>query len=522
MGKGRKKRQNDVVVRTALRHSAVGVTASKLALLREVGRRYQIARRIYEKQFYPTMMIAAVLGSADDLTTKRWQSGFAPVELLTHHHKMAMEDAVAIVRGGWALAFSKVAALVIVNKRWNQAEREEILYLLAAPSLIAKIVLGEVIDAPKSEWVGNNQRVLCAYLRRMILCRRTPTMRHKRASRQFVSDNTGYRLVQRPEDKHFRGIWISLSTLPGNKPVMIPLAGRDLAYLDTPTRRNLRITIENGRIKFAIPRDVTLPAQAHVGSEAAGQLINQSETVGIDVGLVWPIVATAGAPEVATFHGKGLGEIATAIAEGSDHQNRSRLWSYVQKLEKSGDPADVAKAGRIRAHNLTSVKQSRHNAADHETIVNRTNQVVKEMFSAHPAMGTLVSEDLSRMRGDTGKGKKLNRRVSRWQRRALNDALERNASANGVRRQLVNAAYTSQACPRCSWVEPRNRWGQVFHCRYCGYVAHADALASSNVRFRLTDLEITRFMRRALVKSILLARCHRQSDALPGDQTATM
>ena len=49
-------------MRTAVRHSAVGVTSGKLALLREVGRRCQIARRIYEKQFCPAAMIAALPG----------------------------------------------------------------------------------------------------------------------------------------------------------------------------------------------------------------------------------------------------------------------------------------------------------------------------------------------------------------------------------------------------------------------------------------------------------------------------
>ena len=112
-------------------------------------------------------------------------------------------------------------------------------------------------------------------------------------------------------------------------------------------------------------------------------------------------------------------------------QQDRRPWSHVRALEATGDPADAARAWHVRSRNPTPVKQSRRDAADHEAIVNQTNRTVREIYSAHPAMMTLVSEDLSRMRADAGKGKRPDRRVSRWQCAALDDALERSATAHG-------------------------------------------------------------------------------------------
>jgi IS605 OrfB family transposase len=250
--------------------------------------------------------------------------------------------------------------------------------------------------------------------------------------------------------------------------------------------------------------------------------------VGIDKGMTRPIAANStDNPADAALYGDGAA--AKRIAETSDRPNRGRLQSYMRELEKlsrddtrSADirAAAAAKAGRIRSENLGSAKLRRRNDRDRKTIIRTTNQAVNDMLRDNPSMGVLVEEDLAHMRGDTGKGKAYNRRVSRWMRGALSDSTSAKCAANGVRREVVNAAYTSQAYPICSWTESANRRGTVFRCRKCGYEAHADAVAATNVRARYGDPEISRYMPKSKVRQVLLDRWRRRSESPPGAQTA--
>jgi putative transposase len=49
----------------------------------------------------------------------------------------------------------------------------------------------------------------------------------------------------------------------------------------------------------------------------------------------------------------------------------------------------------------------------------------------------------------------------------------------------VNPRYTSQLCPQCDYVSPKNRPQQaLFSCEQCGYSYHADVVAAQNILAR--------------------------------------
>ena len=54
----------------------------------------------------------------------------------------------------------------------------------------------------------------------------------------------------------------------------------------------------------------------------------------------------------------------------------------------------------------------------------------------------------------------------------------------GVTTTEVNAAYTSQTCSCCGYVDPRNRRDQSFACLWCGHTKHADLNAAANIEAR--------------------------------------
>jgi ribosomal protein S27AE len=92
------------------------------------------------------------------------------------------------------------------------------------------------------------------------------------------------------------------------------------------------------------------------------------------------------------------------------------------------------------------------------------------------------------------------------------------AELNGVELNVVNAAYTSQTCPRCWYTSPENRRAERFQCGDCGYTGSADHVAATNVLRRGRDPAVSRFATTYLVKQILqerwrTARAGRASDS---------
>ena len=58
------------------------------------------------------------------------------------------------------------------------------------------------------------------------------------------------------------------------------------------------------------------------------------------------------------------------------------------------------------------------------------------------------------------------------------------AGLEGFRTVRVNPAWTSQTCPVCGHREKKNRNGEDFRCLSCGFSAHADVVAATNIAIR--------------------------------------
>ena len=82
--------------------------------------------------------------------------------------------------------------------------------------------------------------------------------------------------------------------------------------------------------------------------------------------------------------------------------------------------------------------------------------------------------------------------------------------AEGFRHEQVNAAYGSQGCPCCDFVDDKNRNGDRFQCLHCGHEDASDRVAAMNYAKRLDDREIQRYTPYREVKSILLSRFRRR------------
>ena len=315
--------------------------------------------------------------------------------------------------------------------------------------------------------------------------------------------------------RHFE-VFVSLQGLTPYQRIKIPMAGRDLSVLDQPG--NVRISVEKdtqGQERIVFRKAVKIEVVARTGNES----------VGIDKGASIAITATNSDAEHAQHFGTEAGPILLKRTGRQYRRRRSQFSSQADKLNGHwtkrgrfhGNPHPIAvqkrTAKHIRRNNLGSKRKDTELRRARAEMSNINGRAARELVEAYPNANIFDEEKLNfKSANKQHKPKDVNRFLNGWAKRDLSKKLELHISASGAGRQFVNAAYTSQECPCCHWTYSGNRSGHSFVCSLCGYTGHADRVASSNVRARGSDREITTFTTVKQVKEILAQR-HANSDA---------
>ncbi|MFE9694490.1 RNA-guided endonuclease TnpB family protein [Micromonospora sp. NPDC005806] len=286
-------------------------------------------------------------------------------------------------------------------------------------------------------------------------------------------------------------LWLSIPGLERRKMVKIPLS---TTVAPTGT---LRLILRQGRVEVHYQIDAS---QMRSSQRPCGDA-----TVGVDKGYTEALTDSDGTP-----HGCDLGVLLTAESDRLKERNRRRA-----KLRSIANTAalrgDHAKAHRIKAHNLGTVKRDRQ-AARHRA------RVRTEIFTAvHRVVdkaATVVAEDLTKRIAARKKlPKNINRRLATWTKGVTAEALRSVSERRGSALVPVNAAYTSQACHRCSRFGRRS--GDRFHCTWCGVVWQADVNAAINILQRAGDPDVALHTPHQKVKQILQDRTDRHRTRLP-------
>lgn len=81
--------------------------------------------------------------------------------------------------------------------------------------------------------------------------------------------------------------------------------------------------------------------------------------------------------------------------------------------------------------------------------------------------------------------RRLNRLIQNFGQGVLTEKLQVLEGQFGIVTERRFAAYSSQECHRCHYIDPRNRVSQSqFHCQFCGLQQHADIQAARTLRDR--------------------------------------
>ncbi|MFN6098227.1 MAG: addiction module component, partial [Dolichospermum sp.] len=186
-------------------------------------------------------------------------------------------------------------------------------------------------------------------------------------------------------------------------------------------------------------------------------------------------------------------------------------------FDKSIAKGNSAKADRIKRNNLGKIKWN-----NRETSFKGRIQTIVFTATYHLMTDAIkvAFEDLTEaLKSKKPLRKPMKRNVSSWCKGVVADALKQVSTRVGCTVVSVNCAYTSQLDSRFSTLTG-SRNGDKF-TGHDGVVMHSDTNAADNILARMSDVEITRYMKHSEVKKIFLERTQKFRDSLMETEAIT-
>jgi IS605 OrfB family transposase len=405
--------------------------------------------------------------------------------LPVHLYDRALSDAVDTMRR-WilsAIATAHIRGKVFASDKLSAEQKHYGFWILRSFERIGAVLRGEA-PSPKFQISPQECQAVVRLLRRLLRqALGHPPRVHLR--RSFELDSSLYRFFV-----HKGVAFLAVASLKPGERIVIPLRGLPAKAVTG----NVRVVLHPARRTVAVHQPI--PVRVPVTGAATASV------TGLDAGVTEVFTRDDGA-----VFGTGFGAVLTRLTEETTAQGaaRNRAHALAKALRASGHPADRRKAARILRFNLGQKKLDARADRGKAEVRRQISEAVNGVLGDHP--GVVVVEDLSHLRGRT-KSRKLSRKVSRWMRQSLGERLEFKIQAGGSRQAIVNAAYTSQTCPACGWVDKENRHGDRLRCVRCHFTAPADQVAAVNVKRRYTDPELREriqpFTPKEQVKAILV------------------
>lgn len=289
-------------------------------------------------------------------------------------------------------------------------------------------------------------------------------------------------------DKH------SEDVIDGKLVITIRIAkkyGADIHLVTTSTGDGVDLTGKNMRI---VLRDDFVGVH-YAFNKGAGREAG-TEVIGVDKGYTEAMVDSDG-----HFHGRKFGSILKDYAQKvhGTGKMRGKLKALERKHRAVGR---IAKAERIARNNLGTKKLDRRREKAQKRLRTEAFRAAHVVVDKASVVG---AEDLTSVisrKKSWGRG--FNRRMGFWAKGVLAEALQSVTEQRSASLVLVNAAYSSQANSRTGCLEGK-RQGDRF-ITPDGEVLHSDVNAARNIRDRIDDPDITRFMPFDEVRKVLLRR----------------
>jgi putative transposase-like DNA-binding protein len=292
-----------------------------------------------------------------------------------------------------------------------------------------------------------------------------------------IQANANVVVLEPSEDSTF-DYWLRISTLDKGHPLRIPvrLASYQKHTLEGHTL-NTSTTLHkrNGAWWLTLSFDTDVPIETEPSAP----------TVGVDVGIA-NFLTTSTGKRYGSFHGT-LRERQKRDRE--KRRRKAKLRAYLKKKGAEQLPSTSSATGQRLARH---VRQS-------------INRAVNQMLVDHPD-ARLIYEDLS-VASMRFKARAMNAYLYASNLAHIPKQIGWASAKRGRAAHTVKAAYSSQECARCHYVDRANRPDQkTFACVVCGYRDHADHNAAHNLARRFGDQELAGCRNKGEIKALLRKR----------------
>jgi putative transposase len=279
----------------------------------------------------------------------------------------------------------------------------------------------------------------------------------------MVVDSRGVRIFDWDGRTGF-ALWAYVKTLTPGVEIQVPLLVTD--YFDArggTRKKTVQINErEDGTLAFGIITDVagaqTRNRQAYDEKRASGDFVDE---VALDWGLRTMFCTDRG-----DLLGRGFLE---------------RLREYDARITK------LAAYRQSCGERVRCTRYDGYVTAMRGFLRTEINRVLNRLMVTH-APSRIVVERLDFRSPHLSR--RMNRLVQTSGRRAVKQKLQDLKERYGIEIVAVNAAYSSQSCAECGYVDRKNRTGEEFRCRWCGRSVHADVNAPRNLRQRSSQPEV--------------------------------
>jgi len=268
--------------------------------------------------------------------------------------------------------------------------------------------------------------------------------------------------------------WLRISTLDKGHPIRVPIKLYDKAretLKEGTLCSGVTLNRQDGQWYAAFVVDIP-----YAKPEAPGR------RVGVDIGITNVIT---------TSDGQHWGQFSDTLKHKVDRatEKRRRKQKLNACLKKKGLPTVSLSDRKLSAY-----------------VKNEIGRALNEFIDTLAPDDLVILERLS-VQDMRFKSRRMNRILSAAQLGYLSRRLPEKLDYAHIRHHSVLAAYSSQECAVCGYVDEKNRPTQDrFCCLWCGYADHADVNAGKVLVKRFGDTELSNVDDYREVKAILLSR----------------
>ena len=249
----------------------------------------------------------------------------------------------------------------------------------------------------------------------------------------------------------------SVNTLAGRIRVPFHREGFERYFSDGCRFGTAKLVFRHGRFFLHVP--VTYEVSELQKPEV-------TNVVGVDRGIRFLAVSYDSAGKTVFYDGRAV------------KQKRAKYKALRRQLQQIGTPSSRR---RLRA-----IGQR-----EHRWIQDVDHCISKALVDSNPGGTMFVLEDLTGIRSAVEKVRVRDRYVTvSWPYYDLEQKLQYKALRNRQLVEKADAAYTSQACPKCGHTERSNRDKRrhLFCCRNCGYRSNDDRIGAMNLHRKGIEL----------------------------------